>query len=436
MKVNQLTVAPILASIFALAGCGGSSSDPQDNNPVVTKPDAQPTLTLNVKKRTECGLVAYPNASIVFHDDNGQVVASHSSDSSGYFSQQIPAGAKHASIIGMENNGGFENFRKIYTKLDISSGADFTTIEFQDLSAYCKCKEIDVDLSALKVTHSRFRVSRSNGGDIQDYQDVVKVCGNDEKVYYTIDQPGYGSSLLAVIDLPEGVNTITVNGSDFVHHSADLSTSQFEQKSKVYLSAVDKIGNHFFQDFDFSVEGGVNLKMYPTGFAEHELSNYQSILFHYEGLPVAISNGVTLRFDKVDQIGELTFPIASTELAQQLTVAISSLEQGDAVSYDFTGLDTRIQSAAWEFSFDTSKYPIKWHVSGALVSELPSFSFGDETFLPAQNRPDHSRVMLSGFDGAPASLSEYRRYVYQRPDKKALGHRVFISVSTFNHSQL
>ncbi|MCF6440734.1 hypothetical protein L1077_14960 [Pseudoalteromonas luteoviolacea] len=432
MKINQFSLTPILASFIILGGCGGSSGDSKENEITTPTVNSQPTLTVNVKKRTKCGVVDYSDAAILLHDENGQVISTHSSDSAGYFSQQIPEGAKHASIIGIESFDGLEKTQKIYTKLDISDGADFADIEFQDQSAYCTCKDVNVDLSALKVTHSDYRIIRegdTGGVTINEYQDSVRVCGNDEKLYYSINQPGYELYTLAKVDVPEEVNSISVNGGDFVHQSEDIEISQLEQQSRVHVNGIDESGKTVFRNFDF-FNGAAKLKMYPTGFDHHELYYYKSMLFGYEGLSLIISNGLALKFEQTDQVSDLILPNAPTELAQQLSAGISSVHQGDIISYDFSGLDTRIQTAEWEFSFDTNKLPIKWHVSGALVSEFPIFSFGDEVALSKESEPVHSRVLLSGYDGAPAQLSEYRRYVYQHHDKQALNHNVYIYLST------
>ncbi|MBQ4839602.1 hypothetical protein [Pseudoalteromonas luteoviolacea] len=427
--MKKFVVSPVVASLFALGGCGSSTDNSPEKEVISPKAEIQTTtLTFNVKRRTKCGLVEYPNASVIFHGEDGKPIATYSSDKEGFFSQEVPEGAKHVSIIGMESYGRNDTTRKIYSKLDIANGAELETIEFEDFSVYCECKDVTVDLSALAVTHSMYSISRLGGGSISNYQDAPEVCGSDAKLYYSINNPGYELNTLAVVDVPQDVNSIVVTGSDFVHQSVNVPTSQFEVKTRVDVYGLDDNGNRILENFEYAAEQ-VKLKIYPSISSNNKLDNYKSISFAHEGHHVIMSSGVRAQLDEMGQVTGFKLPEASTELAGQLSSAVTALEQEQTMAYDFTDLDARIQTASWQFYIEGTE-SIKWNIAGSVKSVLPKLTFGDVVSLPTQKVSYRSHLLLSGYDGAPSDIEGYRGYVYKNLDKSNQSDYAFIFLSS------
>ncbi|WP_155734502.1 hypothetical protein [Pseudoalteromonas luteoviolacea] len=96
--MNKIYKPALMAGFLMLAGCGGSSESSTDNKPNLPVVQEKPKLTFHVKTRTDCGTIPYPNASVVFHDADGNAMAAYMTDSVGFFSQDVPAGAEHASV--------------------------------------------------------------------------------------------------------------------------------------------------------------------------------------------------------------------------------------------------------------------------------------------------------------------------------------------------
>ncbi|OCQ22923.1 hypothetical protein A7985_02900 [Pseudoalteromonas luteoviolacea] len=425
----------LLAGCLILAGCGGSSDRASENKPSISAGEEQPKLTFNVKTRTDCGTIPYPNASVVFHDTDGNVLATHKTDSVGFFSQDIPAGALHASVIGVEDygynrlgTGDKGKIRKIHTALDISEGAQLETIEFFDASGSCPCRDITVDLSELAVTHSDYKVSREDGVGFDGYKGSVSVCGHNPKLYYSISLSGYDMSKLAVIDVPAASSSVVITESDFVHDSVRVPTAHLADKSKVSVNGRDSYGEKILSNFDDAGEHTV-FKIYPSLSNINELFNYKSTVSYPEELPVIHSWGVITHLDNEGKTNEFVLPEAQFELASELTKAVLMQEQGDVYAYNFEGFDTRLQEATVIFNFELLGSPykkLKWIVAGGLNSEIPKLTFGEEFKVSKRNVTPHASLHLSGYHGAPTSLVDYRQYVQQHIGKTSIGDQVFI----------
>ncbi|MBQ4812904.1 hypothetical protein J8M20_16205 [Pseudoalteromonas luteoviolacea] len=422
----------LLVGCLILAGCGSSSDSASENKPSISAGEEKPKLTLNVKTRTDCGTIPYPNASVVFHDTDGNVVATHKTDNVGFFSQDIPAGALHASVIGVEDYGPSRmgasdvgKIRKIHTALDISEGAQLETIEFFDASGSCPCRDITVDLSELAVTHSDYKVSREEGVGFDGYKGSVSVCGHNPKLYYSISLPGYDMSKLAVIDVPAASSSVVITGSDFVHDSVRVPTSHLADKSKVSVNGRDSYGEKILSNFDDAGEHTV-FKIYPSLSNINELYNYKSAANY----PAVIHSwGVITYLDNEGKTNEFELPEARLELASELNKAVLMQEQGDAYAYNFTGFDMRLQQATVTLNFELLGSPykkLKWIVAGGLNYEIPKLTFGEEFKVSKRNVTPHASLHLSGYHGAPTSLVDYRQYVQQHIGKTSIGDQVFI----------
>ncbi|KZN57749.1 hypothetical protein N482_04420 [Pseudoalteromonas luteoviolacea NCIMB 1942] len=374
----------------------------------------------------------------MFHDADGNAMATYITDSVGFFSQDVPAGAEHASVLGVEdygNNrvgtGNTGKVRKIHTALEISEGAQLETIEFFDVTGSCPCQDVTVDFSELAVTHSDYNISKFGSGIIEGYQDSTSVCGHNPKLYYSISQSGYDMSRLAVIDVPKASSSVVVTGSDFAHDSVNVPTAHFAEKSKVHVNGLDSVGEKILLNYDNASEHS-NLKIYPSLSSINELLNYKSVLTYPEELPVIHSWGVIANLDNVGKTNEFALPEAQFELAGELTKAVLMQEQGEVYTYNFTGLDTRLQHATITMNFELLGSPYKnlqWSFSSALNSEIPKLTFGEEFQASNKSVTRSASLHLSGYDGAPMNVVDYRQYVQKHLGKTSLGDKVFISTT-------
>ncbi|WP_155732780.1 hypothetical protein [Pseudoalteromonas luteoviolacea] len=436
--MNKIYKPALMAGFLMLAGCGGSSESSTDNKPNLPVVQEKPKLTFHVKTRTDCGTTPYPNASVVFHDADGNAMAAYMTDSVGFFSQDVPAGAEHASVLGVEDYGNNRmgtgdtgKVRKIHTALEISEGAQLETIEFFDVTGSCPCQDVTVDFSELAVTHSDYIISKFGSGVIEGYQDSTSACGHNPKLYYSISQPGYDMGKLAVIDVPKASSSVVVTGSDFAHDSVNVPTVHFAEKSRVHVNGLDSVGEKILLNYDYASEYS-NLKIYPSLSSINELLNYKSVLTYPEELPVIHSWGVIAHLDNEGKTNEFALPEAQFELAGELTKAVLMQEQGDVYTYNFTGIDARLQHATVVLNFELLGSPyknLKWFVAGGLNSAIPKLTFGEEFEVFKRSVTRRASLHLSGYDGAPMNVVDYRQYVQKHLGKPSLGDKVFISTS-------
>ncbi|MCF2858027.1 hypothetical protein L1286_11140 [Pseudoalteromonas sp. SMS1] len=426
--MNKYTVSSIMAATLMLGGCGGSSHSTADKDTFIPGNSTKPKLTVNVKKRNRCGeLVGYPQANIVFHGEDGSPLLIDSPNSVGFYSEELPEGAQSVSFVGIESHSAYTKTRTIFTELDIGNGAELKTIEFKDEMAYCDCRQVEIDFSALAISHSQYYLTRDGGGTVSGYKDSPSVCGDNAKLYYTLARPGYELTTVAAIDVPKVLSKVVVDGSQFVHEGVSVSTSSLAHGTQAFVNGTDNNGNGILSNMDF-VSDSTQLTIYPTVSETNVLHNYtvlrNTFTEHYE----MIYAGLTTRINKDGTIDDIVLPTVPDALSGQLSAAKLALTQQMKFDYSFSTLDSRIQSAKWQFDFDASEHNFentRWHVSGPLNATIPTLTYG-EAFNATNHEVRQTRLHLSGFEGAPRDISDYRQYLYTHTDKATTGDNVFI----------
>ncbi|KZN32442.1 hypothetical protein N474_10940 [Pseudoalteromonas luteoviolacea CPMOR-2] len=426
--MNKYTVSSIMLATLMLGGCGGSSHNTADKDASIPAALSKPKLTVNVKKRNKCGeLVGYPLANIVFHGEDGSPLLIDSPNNSGFYSKELPEGAQSVSFVGLEGLDEYTKVRTIFTELDIANGAELNTIEFKDEMAYCDCRQVEVDFSPLAISHSQYYLSKEGGGSVSYFKDFPSLCGDNTKLYYTLTSPGYDFTTVAAIDVPKTMSKVVVDGNQFVHEGVLVATSSLEHGTQVYVNGKDNNDNEIFSEMDF-VSDSTKLNIYPSVSETNELRNYAVSRSTQTGRYEMVYAGIKRRIKKDGKIGEVVLPTVPDELSGHLSAAKLALTQQMEFDYSFKTIDSRIQSAKWQFYFDSSEHNVeytRWHVSGPLNATIPTLTYGD-AFKATNHEVTRTHLHLSGFEGAPRDFSDYRQYLYTHADKATAGDNVFI----------
>ncbi|OCQ22922.1 hypothetical protein A7985_02895 [Pseudoalteromonas luteoviolacea] len=410
--MKKFFISPVVAGLaISLSGCIDSSND---NKPQIRKAE-KPKLSFTAQKYTRCGIKDYAGTTIIFHDKAGQEIATFKSHDSAQFTQEIPTGAQHVSIIGENAVFESEKITGVITALDISRGAKLSNVMFYDLTESCECRDVTADFTSLNSTHSAFYILDSYLYPISDDHDDLKVCQNKRSAFYAIKLPGYDDVLATLRDIPADKDELTFSGSDFSHEGVKLDVSALPLNSRYTVRGIGESDQVIYSQSSSVSASERQAYTFPSITSENYITSFQSESAELGNLSFyTVSGGVS----KIDDTGLVT-SISIPEQPMDMLETVSNIFGRSTLEYDFSNVDSRLRLAHWRFEYqwiDSSVNRVDWEVQGSLKAEIPELSFGDFLTLPEDRQTQSVKVVISGHQGAPTGLTEYRANIKDNTD--------------------
>ncbi|MCG7540105.1 hypothetical protein [Pseudoalteromonas sp. OF7H-1] len=393
MKNYKLTLLSSFLTL-TLSACGDSSSNDTGKIGGGTKPATQ-TISLNTYQH-QCGKDTGVSTDIVFHDANGKPVGTAKTNSSGTFSGELPKGTMHLSVIGDVKDRDLEEFKQIYTELDISQRKNLGNFYFQNYSENCGCSVYNIDKSELTGDYANASIRYGSSTFLRD---SVTICPDITELYITATAPFINLGKAAIIEVPTDSNTIKLSNSDFVYDG--LAIEPISWTNAEFMSTRGYLKSQKRYVFGNAVSGQSADPMYifPTLTDVNFLNQYIT-----ESTSV---NSVDINFyiraqNSVENDGNYMLtqlPEISPNLFDDLLAASNSSD----TNYDFSSTDERLARARWGFSFlvdDAAETRFDWDIEGGIRGEIPDLSFG-EVFPEPEGQVDLEvlSIYLYGYEG-------------------------------------
>ncbi|KZN59725.1 hypothetical protein [Pseudoalteromonas luteoviolacea] len=410
--MKQFFYSPVFAGLaIFLSGCGDSSND---NKPQVRIAE-KPTLSFTAQQFTRCGIKDYAGTTVIFHDETGQAIATFEAHNTAQFTQEIPTGAKHVSILGENAVFETEKITGVITALDISKGAKLSNVMFYDLTDSCECRSVTADFTALKATHSDFYIFDSNLNPLSDYHDELKACQNKRSAFYAIKLPGYEDVLATVSDISADDNEIIFSGSDFSHEGVKLDINALPLDSRYTVRGVGESDQVIYSQSSSVSASDEQVYTFPSITNENYISIAKSGIEELDNLSFYVVSGSVAKVDETGIVTGISLPNQSMGMLE----TVSNIFGRGTLEYDFSKLDSRLRVAHWRFEYqwiDSDVNRVDWEVQGALQATIPKLSFGDILTVPEDRHTESVKVVISGHEGAPLDLKEYRASINGNTD--------------------
>ncbi len=407
-KMKQFFQLPLVTAIvFVLTACGGGSSSESDSGNLDSGSGNSGSLqTISLKARNysfQCSDVPY-QADIVFHAENGSPLGFAKTNIDGEFSDTIPKGTKHISVLGAEVDAQFNEYTAIFSELDIEGRSNLGTFYFSDFNQDCGCETYTVDTSQLGNFADDYTLGLDNGATLGD---TYSVCPKDNKLYIQA-KSNYGyDAKAAIIEIPKNSQTIEIKESDFSHQGVEVLTEY-----NPYIDYTSTRGyfleehQYHFVDFSFLSNSGY-LYVFPSA-TQHNF--YVQVSSESQSIENGTMRTTSYARSRVDNDGsyELTaLPEISNEIGDSLLNFVSSSDFG----YDFSHTDSRFARVQWSYSFlvdDAAATRFDWEISGGIRGEIPDLSFGSVFAEPvAEVSVKQLRLLIYGYAGNNTDKQTY-----------------------------
>lgn len=407
--MKQFLKLPLLTAIvLALTGCGGSSSDESSSgNQGLGDGGASDLQTISLKARNysfRCSDVPY-QADIVFHAENGSPIGFAKTNEEGVFSDTVPKGTKHISILG-ETVEDAEKYTFISSELDIEGRSNLGTFSFFDSSLNCSCEDYQLDTSQLGSISYDYTLGLDNGTTLGD---TYSVCPEDNKLYIQAKSKYGYDAKAAIIEIPKNSNTIEIKESDFIHQGVEVLADY-----NPYIDYTSTRGyfleEHQYHLIDFSfLSNSEYLYVFPSA-TEHNF--HVQVNSESQSIESGTMRTTSYARSRVDNDGsfELTaLPEISNEIGDSLLNFVSSSD----LNYDFSSADSRFARVYWSFSFlvdDAAATRFDWQISGGIRGEIPDLSFGSVFAEPvADVTAERVNILLYGYAGNNTDKQTYEQ---------------------------
>ncbi|NOU51428.1 hypothetical protein HG263_12900 [Pseudoalteromonas sp. JBTF-M23] len=397
-----------LCLVSSLVACGGSSSS-GGNGKVNGGTDAnnEHYISLSAIKYNSCTERPYSDLDIVFHGSDGKPVKSTKTNVQGAFYGPLPDGAKHVSLVA-------QNPAQIFTYLDVTPGTNLSRLYLADNTEACVCRDVEVDFSDAAWAVDYFDVLDENMNSLDfpytTKSATVEVCPSESEIYFLARNYSTQQALAAKIDVPLGVDKVSVNSSDFSHVGVKVASPELEPGHYwQYSYAADESQRMVFANW------GDDAYIFPTMLKTNivQRSHYSSESI--ANTTVSLSAISAAVIDENGNVANNPVPNLDMSLFQSF-VGQSSPQR---MAYDFTGIDPRFAMTGWRFEFrDNDGNLNSWRIYTALKDEIPDLSFGDVYPEPVGDVSLESfRIYLYGYEGAPTELNAYRKFISNKPEK-------------------
>lgn len=359
-----------------LSGCGGSDSSGTDSTPVpVPVPVPEPVQTLTLKTETENQCVEatpYADATLVFHNENGDVIEQIPGKSDGLFSVSIPAAAKHVSILGKTKYIWDRVIEgdEITTFLDVQSG-DLGIVRFVDYSVKnnCGCRDVELDAEALLVNYSGHLIGKSGLSklDINRTQVSTEICSSDNNILgIQLVSADYKTSSVALIDMT-GKSEYQLEEADFSHQGIRIiAAPNMETLSSLFTAYKLKTNPSLAKE---SIEKLHSPFIYPSidGYAEFLATG------NLDNARFTVKTRVTDNAD-ISTLLPLNFNESNKHLKTEISQAV--LGNTYPISYDFSSLDDKVSQFRFALDYyNESNSSVYWKIYGGASGSLPDLQF-------------------------------------------------------------
>ncbi|KZN60582.1 hypothetical protein N473_24150 [Pseudoalteromonas luteoviolacea CPMOR-1] len=438
---------PVVAAL-TLAGCGSSSKE--EPSPVVTEkptpviPPALKSIELKTVFEGCAGEEPKSNVNIVFHDALGAVVGQGASNAEGIFKGDIPAEAKHISIVdidikeGLQIKDGLQINGEVVTHMDIEDGLNLGTVSLHvpksyqgcDVPAVSPCIELRVDYTEIQSVYPDYTVVNQRGNILglhnSDNLDSVpgfteiQSCGEHDAFQFALVSPDGTVAKAASVKPSQYFTSLTVKlvAEDFIYEgvAVDMANSEFEGESSItsyQKEEVDLEGAYPYKTI-FSASTTAMQFIFP-GLAEYH--QYRAYLDEdIEIGEYAISSRHFSR-STITESGQFDFeapiPLTNSIAADFL---LGNVNNSFSFDYDFSNLDDRLRVVNWNF-FPTNAAgeSFEWSILSDTSGTIPEFQFG--TLLDINSADfavmENFEIMLWSHPNGPDGFKAYREFIRQ-----------------------
>ncbi|MDK1289357.1 hypothetical protein [Pseudoalteromonas umbrosa] len=417
------------AMLMALSGCNSSDDDTVKVTPIVPAPELG-SVTLNAVFGGCSTADSQTDIEIIFHDENGAVVATTNPDENGNFQGDIPEDAKHVSVVDISEREDSSTLRKVYTHMDISGDVNLGSMVFdspQECSAItvipCQTYLVDVEDAALtypdykmltKGLDSTF-LNYAYKAPLGESLKKAHLCRDEKHIPFAVVSGDKEIVKLAHVEPNADANTqvFQLLAENFSYDGVAVSTPNLDDDADIVIASYTKgkqeddsyhllfnmpalTANAIFPDLvdysQYTVKVGDNtdldlFQLMRSSYSESAISSEGEVSFT---TPVGLDNDLGQAFLSGHNSNSFSF------------------------SYDFSALDDRLKLVDWQFSFSSSEgQSYQWHISGETAGKIPEFQFGNAFTLDSIefNELSSFQISLMAYPQAPTSLNDYRTFL-------------------------
>ncbi|KID58487.1 hypothetical protein JF50_07470 [Pseudoalteromonas luteoviolacea] len=441
MKNKLYALLPVVTAL-TLAGCGSSSKDAP--SPVVTEkptpviPPALKSIELKTVFEGCAGEKPKSNVNIVFHDALGAVVGQGTSNSEGVFKGDIPADAKHISIVDTDIKEGLQINGEVVTHMDIEDGLNLGTVSFNvpksyqgcDVPAVSPCIKLRVDYTEIQSAYPHHTVVSQRGNILgthnPDHLDTVpgltdiQSCGEHDVFQFALVSPDGTVAKAASVKPSQYLTPLTVKlvAEDFIYEGVAVDTANSEFKGESSITSyqkeeVDLEGAYPYKTI-FSASTTAMQFIFPDLADYHQYRAYLD-----EDIEIGeykISRRHSSR-STITESGQFDFeaPITLTK-SIEADFLLGNVNNSFSFDYDFSNLDDRLRVVNWYFSpTNAAGESIQWRILSDTSGTIPEFQFG--TLLDINSADfaamENFEIMLWSHPHGPEGFKAYREFIRQ-----------------------
>ncbi|KID58488.1 hypothetical protein JF50_07475 [Pseudoalteromonas luteoviolacea] len=428
-KINLNNAFVTSAVLMMLSGCGSSDDNQVVVSPVVPVPELG-SVTLNAVFGGCATADSKTDIEIIFHDENGGVVATANPDENGAYQGDIPENAKHISVVDTIAREDSRMLRKIYTHMHISGDVNLGTMVFdspQECSAITAipCHSYFVDVRDAELTYPDYKIL-TKGLDstflnyaytkpLVDSLHDAHLCRDEKLIPFLAVSGDKEIAKLARVEPNTDANTgmFQLLAEDFSYDGLAVTAPELDEGADIVIASY--------------IQGKQEGDSYKLLFNMPAMT--ANVIFpdlaDYSQYSVKVSDDTDLDIfqlirtssskSAISSEGEVNFT-ELVELDNGLGQALLSSHDSSSFnfSYDFSVLDDRLKLADWQFVFSSSEgVSYQWHITGDTEGSIPEFQFGNAFTLGSVelNGLSSFQISLSGYPKGPTALNEYRTFL-------------------------
>ncbi|MCF6437848.1 hypothetical protein L1077_00135 [Pseudoalteromonas luteoviolacea] len=428
-KLNLKNAFVTSAVLVVLSGCGSSDDDKVVVAPIVPAPELG-SVTLNAVFGGCTTADSSTDIEIIFHDENGGVVATGNPDENGAYQGNIPENAKHISVVDTIAREDSRTLRKIYTHMDISGDVNLGTMVFdspQECSVITAipCHTYFVDVGDAALTYPDYKIL-TKGFDSTFLSYVYKkplgdllkdahLCRGEKFIPFVAVSDDKEIVKLAHVEPNADANTgvFQLLAEDFSYDGVAVTEPELDEGADIVIASYIK-GK---QEGD-SYKLLFNMPVITANAIFPDLADYSQYTVKVsDDTDLDIFQLIRTSYSEsaISSEGEVNFT-ELVELDNGLGQAFLSSHDSSnfSFSYDFSALDERLKLVDWQFSFSSSEdESYQWHIAGGTAGNIPEFQFGNAFTVDniEFNGLSSFQISLSAYPKGPAALNDYRTFL-------------------------
>ncbi|CAM4314778.1 hypothetical protein [Pseudoalteromonas ostreae] len=405
---QYLLLSVVTAISIVLTACGGSSSDKNRNSSNQTTDNGvavQKTQTISLQAYSyQCG-IEYPyQADVVFHDKNGESLGSAKTNEQGIYSDAVPAGTMHISVLADEIEYDFEEYTLIKSELDIQDRTNLGKFDFYSYKADCGCETYELDTFELGNIGNDYSLQTSYGTTLTDR---VSVCPADKKLYFMAVANNGLDVKAAVLDIPQDSYTVKLKESDFSHQGVEVLPSNSQYHSYAGTRGYF-LAEHKYRYVHSTGSSGFDpLYIFPSVTEHNFYVRNQSESRNVDNVDVDFFSYAR---NSVNGDGSYTLTDLPA-ISEGLATSLLQFANNSNLEYDFSNADSRFGRSLWVFNFlvgGTQESRFEWEVNGGIRGQIPDLSFGDVFPEPeGAVKLEQLELLLFGYAGNATDKATY-----------------------------